>query len=486
MKPTSPHRSFEPVAFALAALALSAGPAAWLVGTWTHPGFNPTGAPVLALVVGLLVASARSSPVDDGTPAHRGIALVALGIGATVRVVGHLAGVDVIGGLVLVVDVVAIAMWLDTPRRRFALSPLWLGALATLALPLERLLQRGLGYPLQHTSATLGGGLADLVVPVTRDGLRLYADDIPVLVDAPCSGARGLTVVAIAFCALATMRRPGTAASAAGVGVTLAAALTGNAIRIAVIVTGVARPSWFADANPLDGALHEAIGALGLATSLAMVLAWASRVRPSTLARTVAAPIAPRDATPWFVAAAVSAAFVAVVPVQSPFDASGEVPAAVLPDRVGGLAGVPAPLTTAERRAYVRHGGEVTRTQYGAVSVILVHTRSPLRHLHDPAECLAALGWTVTRVGAPTALLPHGEWTATAPDGSRWAVRASWVAGDATVATSISEVVWRWLSTPGALWRGVIRIAPASLPAHVVDDLDRGLVGALALPESPR
>lgn len=484
--------SAEPLALVVAALALAAGPLVWLVGTWTHPGFNPTGGPVLALAAGLLIASARSPHPHADRASHRDLALWALGAGAVVRVAGHLLGVDVVGGLVLVVDLVALAVWLDTSRRDFAVSPLWLGALATLALPLERLVQRALGYGLQQTSAIVAGELASWFVPTQRHGIQLVADGIPVLVDAPCSGARGLTVVAIAFCALAAMRRPTLARGALGVGVALAAALLGNAVRLTAVVVFVARPALTFGADPLHGPLHEAIGALGLATSLAIVLAWASRVRPAPTDAAASDDAAPepaarlhrRSATPWFAAAAVSAALVAVIPAQRPFDASGAVPAATLPDHLGGLDGVPAPLTDAERRAYVRHGGEVTRMRYGAVTVLLVHTRSPLRHLHDPAECLTALGWTVTRTGAPPAGLPAGRYDAIAPDGSAWVVRASWATADGAVATSIPEVVWRWFSAPDGLWRAVLRIAPAGLDPAALDDLDRGLVGALALPES--
>ena len=59
------------------------------------------------------------------------------------------------------------------------------------------------------------------------------------LVDQPCSGASGLTLLLTLFALLAALRRPGPLAALAGLALTLAAAFVGNVVRIALLAAGI-------------------------------------------------------------------------------------------------------------------------------------------------------------------------------------------------------------------------------------------------------
>ena len=70
-------------------------------------------------------------------------------------------------------------------------------------------------------------------------------DGHAVLVDLPCSGARTLLLLLLAFAVAAAVVRPGLRAALLGAALTLVAALVSNTLRIAVLAIGIARPNYF-------------------------------------------------------------------------------------------------------------------------------------------------------------------------------------------------------------------------------------------------
>lgn len=108
--------------------------------------------------------------------------------------------------------------------------------LLALALPVTTTLQFFAGYPLRVITAELGRPLIALFgVATERAGVALQWSGGVVVVDAPCSGVRMLWTGGVLVCALAAWLRLGAwrtlALGAAG----LAAILTGNIVRAAVL-----------------------------------------------------------------------------------------------------------------------------------------------------------------------------------------------------------------------------------------------------------
>ena len=93
--------------------------------------------------------------------------------------------------------------------------------------------------------------------------------------------------------------------------------------------------------------------------------------------------------------------------------------------------------------------------------------------------------------------IPTVIYRSTAPDGARYRVEASFLGPDGTSASSVSEVVWRWLEAPGSSWALVERISPwdeceaapsrcASFDAALFAALDRAPAAVVATKENFR
>ncbi len=478
------HRLIRHAPSALAA-ALAVGPLMWLVRTWTHPGFNPTGPWIALLIVAIVVRSVRSGPARgdaiDGVP-RAAVAMLAASV--VLRVASVVAGVDVLGGLALVLDVGAAAAWLRLAHRPVAVSPGWLAALAVLALPIERLVQRIAGFGLQSASAEGACALLKLSgAEVVCAGVHLTVDGVPVVVDVPCAGTQSLHLVLVAFAAAVAHARPRRRAAIAGMALALAAAWATNAARIAWVALAAAHPALAFGADATQSAAHQAIGAVALAVAIAIVAAWGSRTpaAPARSRRPVAA--SRRALAAAVVVAAVGLGVVFGSTAHAPIDASATPDAVWLPTQLAGYPARDLPLRPLEAAAWQAHGGRAQRVGYGALTVVVTQTTSPLRHLHDPTECLRALGWSVHRVGLHDGPMPGALYRATAPDGAEHVVRVAFVSSDGDVAASVPEAVWRWMRAPGATWTGVQRIAPVGTAARDLDDIDRALAAAVRWPE---
>ena len=91
----------------------------------------------------------------------------------------------------------------EPDRRVRAVSPFWLAVGFAFALPLERILQRSIGFLLQEVSAQGACGMLSVFFNDVRcAGVRITVDGADVLVDLPCSGARSLIAFAFAFALL--------------------------------------------------------------------------------------------------------------------------------------------------------------------------------------------------------------------------------------------------------------------------------------------
>ncbi len=476
----------------LAAMLLGIEPALWLIGTWRDPAYGSNGALVF-LVAAALAAWSLSSPVD-GPDQSRLRARVGLGLlltSALARLAGQILAVNSLGALCLVVDVIAAGMLLRLDVRRRALSPVWLGVTFALSLPLERIVQRTVGYPLQHLSAdgacrVLGG----LFENVQCMGVRIIVDARDVLVDLPCSGARTALLTLFAFAVLASVLRPGWRAILGGLVVTSLAAYAANVLRIVVLSIGLAKPSLLAGIDVMAPPWHDVIGLSALVVSLVPSILFLRRLtqhdrctRGSAGRRPV--PDCIRYDGWWierdfrlrfrggssqfwnraFGFGAVCAALFIISLPQRPLDVARQEQRLALPAWISGNPAREVSLHSRERAYFTRFGGAAAKAQYGPHGLMVVRTTSPLRHLHAPDECLRGLGFSVRYVGLAGGGLPTAVYEAHAADGAAYRVDVTFVSDRGHKVANVATAAWLWLTGEARAWRAVHRISPIDLDA---------------------
>lgn len=191
----------------VAALLLAYAPMVWLVNTWHDPSYASKGLFVFLGCLSLFLWSVSSRKIS-GSSIKSKTPLFLLLASALIRLVGQALAINIIGALTLVMDVYALAKLSGLDQRARPLSPFWLAVCVGFSLPLERVLQRTLGYGLQHLSADgacfVLGGVFDTV---KCQGVRILINTQDVLVDLPCSGARSFLLLLLFFCICAAIGR---------------------------------------------------------------------------------------------------------------------------------------------------------------------------------------------------------------------------------------------------------------------------------------
>jgi len=457
------------------ALVLALKPAWWLVGTWHEQGYDGIGWIAFVLVAGLFGWS-LASPLRIDTARHDPVPrmLALLAATALLRLAAQLLDVNVLGALLLVVDVYALARLARLDRRQRAVAPFWLAVVFAFSLPIEPMLQRLCGYPLQHASAHLAWTLlAPFFDHLALDGVRLSVDGMDVLVDLPCSGAETVSLVGLLFALASTLRRPTAAAGALGTLACLLLALLGNGVRIALLAAGIARPGDL-PFHVMDPVPHTLIGLSVVGLVTLALLAFTHRLpvapeRPAPSRQTPAERPGIRSSSiMWITGYPVrllsSLCFLlfalSVGAIQPrPVDSSLPVSSPLVPRFAAGFFSEQTALSAQERRYFERYGGSATRARFGPFGLLLVSTTSPLRHLHDPTICLGGMGYDVRLIGTDHAT-GSTLYRAGRAGGQGYLVRVSYLSSTGQTATSIAEVVWLWLRAPARRWTMVQRIIP--------------------------
>jgi exosortase/archaeosortase family protein len=464
---------------AAAALVLAIDPIRWLVSTWRDPAYDSNGLLVFLAGAGLLAWS-FTSPLVDPAPRRRSLALGLIALSASVRLAGQVLAINTIGALCLVLDVYALGLLLGLGARVRAVSPAWLAVVFAFSLPLERIVQRSIGYLLQQVSAAGACGLLGSVYDsVVCEGVRIVLAGKDVLVDLPCSGARAILLTLLAFAGAAAVCRPAPLPAAAGFAIALGAALTANIVRIVVLAVGIAEPWRLGGIAVMEQPWHDLIGLATLALACAPLLAWAQRVWrpapgrttfgmplwsiPDRIARDgwwLGSPTPQRRLSTGLSLAALAGALIIVNLPRAPIDVGQRNLALSLPISLAGYSGVPVALDPREQAFFTQHGGSALKGQYGPHGLTLVRTTSPLRHLHTPDDCLRGLGFRVAYLGTEFAPVPTAVYSAIAPDGARYRVDVSFVSDRGEVTGNIATAVWRWLNGEARAWTAVQRISP--------------------------
>jgi exosortase/archaeosortase family protein len=491
---------------AAAALVLAIDPIRWLVTTWCDPAYDSNGLLVFLAAVGLLVWSVTSpviaGPIIDRAPRRRRLAFALIALSASVRLAGQVLAINTVGALCLVLDVYALGLLLGLGARARAVSPAWLAVVFAFSLPLERIVQRSIGYLLQQVSAAGACGvLGSVYDAVVCEGVRIVLAGKDVLVDLPCSGSRAILLTLLAFAAAAAVCRPAPMQAVAGLALALVAALAANIVRIVILAVGIAEPWRLGGIAVMEQRWHDLIGLATLAVACAPVLAWAQRVRrpqagrcatfdaplwtvPHRIARDgwwLAPPASSRRLSAGLGLAALAGALVIVNLPRTPVDVAQRNPALALPLTLAGHAQQPVPLDAREQAFFTRYGGSAAKAQYGPHGLLLVRTSSPLRHLHTPDDCLRGLGFRVAYLGAELAPTPTAIYRATAPDGARYRIDVSFVSDRGEVTGNVATAVWRWLNGEARTWTAVQRISPQQTPAPQHAQWSAAVAAALEL-----
>ena len=456
----------------LAAVFMALEPAMWLAGTWLAEESSGSGLWAFIWVVALVLLSLRSGLPEQGRPPEK-LLLALLCTTAVIRLAGQWLDINLLSALLLAVDVYVVARLLRIDTRPFKVSPFWLAILFCFCLPVEVVLQRVAGYPLQvaaaHVAYTV---LLPFVTDLSMSGVRLLINDTDVLVDLPCSGSTLLSVLGLICISLHAVTRPSRFRACGNLLGFLVLAICANGLRVAVLALciGYRDIVGFDVMQPLP---HSLIGLL------VIVLAGVGLMLMTGLRTVTRAPAAgstissrtddrrARTGLPW-PGAALFLVFALTVGAlqQQPVDASPSLNLPQVPALASGFSANTQMLTPAEESYFATYGGAAQRASYGPFGLLVVSTQSPLRHLHDPAVCFRGMGYEVSLVGSDFSKQRTVYAVREKTTGAAYDLYVSYLGPSGTV-LSIAEVVWRWLTQLGGLetgrWTMVQRVIPRQL-----------------------
>lgn len=474
----------------LGMLLLAIEPINWLLGSWIEPAHDSKGGWVFLLCAGLFAWSVISPITSVATQSHKKAVLLLIGT-AIFRGFGQVFAVNVLGAIALAIDVYAIGLLARLSDRKHPLSPGWLSILFAFSLPLERILQRIIGFGLQHLSADGACMLLQgMFANVQCAGIRILLAGRDVLVDLPCSGVKSLMLLCILYAALMCVFRPPLARSLLIGAVTLASALLGNMARITCLSIFIAYPEKIGGLNVMAQPWHDLIGLCCLAIA-ALPLAFISGNRnlnqPINKTELLYQPtLAQSNALKnWLALGFVGLAAIIIALPHNPLDVSDNRTPLNLPMYLNGRYGQAVALRQMEQDYFTQFGGRVAKMRYGEHKVMLIRTDSPLRHLHAPEDCLVAMGLSVQYEGIAYQPLPTAIYTATETSGMQWRIAVTFYSERGQFTTNISEVVWLWLQQPHTTWYALHRIAPVDTPSPNLQEWDSALFAALDLTPTP-
>ncbi|MBK8815174.1 MAG: exosortase T [Methylococcaceae bacterium] len=469
-------------------VVLALEPMTWLFRSWFDPALDSTGGWVFLLCAGLFLWSLRSPITPSGENSDAKPILI-LASTAIIRSLGQLFAINVIGAVALVFDVYAIALMMRVNARRNALSPGWLALLFAFSLPLERILQRLIGFGLQHLSAN--GTclmLEGFFTEVKCAGIRILLDGRDVLVDLPCSGVKSLTLLGILYVAFMCIIKPSIRKSLFIGILTFISALIANTIRIVCLSIFMVYPEKIRGINVMAQPWHDIIGLICLTFAALPLVLICSRRQSEPLKNpkkeeSLISDTQQNTKIKTLLAAGFLSLSLAIVSLpRSPLDVSHSESPLSLPQFLNGYYGQTIALTRQERAYFTQYGGSALKMRYGDnSSVLLIRTDSPLRHLHSPDECLRGLGFNVTYEGIHYQPIPTAIYIATGPDGAQWRVSVTFYSEFRRFSTNVSEVVWMWLQQPHSTWYALQRITPLNTPNSDAQLFDKNLFSALEI-----
>jgi exosortase/archaeosortase family protein len=452
----------------LGVLALAVDPLGWLLESWDN---HPMGAVVALGWVGLLLQSVRSG----GRLETSAWAPLLLAVSVGVRLLGRLSGIHIVGSMVLVVDALALSLWLGTRARPWPVHPVFATVFFALALPLHAVVDRFVGYPARLVAAQL----VAWTVGAERQGAGVVGA-VTLHVDAPCSGVQGLVMLLALGAAVAAVRRPSWAQSRraevlVGLWVGFLAtcgAVLANWVRLTGLYGSlVGGLDLFAEpAHSLWGTVALGVGALHLLGTTRRWVPWPSSVAVQTR----------RPTHPLAHLTIGTLALVGVLWPMEPWQPT--IPTAQLPAGLGAYLGHPLDVTDDEHRYLDRVGVSLEKVRcvdgFDSRTVLMARGASPLR-LHDPSACLQGRGWVLESLGEWDGA---AHWSAETPEGEELFVRLRYLAPETgRRAATAAEAAWQTVQHPdGGGWLMILQLHPlAACASDGCAALDAELLGVL-------
>jgi exosortase/archaeosortase family protein len=503
-----------PFWWVLFSLILIYHPVLWLMRTWQDPAYQTSGLWIALIVLALFCLSVTSSrgqftqksepsSSTEGLSPSKWIGLAVLSCGC--RLLSQVFAIHILGALALVVDVYVLASWLELQKRGRPISPFWLSILFLWSLPIGHLFQRCGGFILQWISAQIAGVILSFSGHQAMVfGTEIHWLDARIMVDPPCSGASSFILSLMIWTLASCLTLPQFnlfqwksfefIRALKGLTIALLGAILANICRIIVLSLF----SVFENPFGVDFLQEPAHSLIGLITLLCFVILplgiWANgnliqnsgsvsyaseRSSKSTYLKSPSlsysqfviqlrvqrlkkyfAGIFPVQ-TPTFsgVLACLFALWIVNLPHQ-PMDISTERAWQTLPSQLAGVSGQAVALNSVESHYFQQFGGHALKVRYGQTAVILVQTASPLRHLHDPGDCLRGMGYDVQFVDRQQGPYPSNRFQAISPEGKKYWVDVVFKSSSGQVVTSVSEAILLWLQQPQTHWMAIQRIRP--------------------------
>lgn len=452
---------FSKAAFFGGAVILAIAPTLWLIETWMDPSYASQGGGFFIATM-LLGLYALSSPRIK-TASHQNKALLILAATAAIRILSEILAINTLGALVLAADIYAIALLLGLHERVRSVSPFWLSVSFLFCLPIERIIQRVLGFALQSLSADGACHALGLFFKnVSCAGVRITIEGADVLVDLPCSGARAVLLYLFGFTLIAALIRPGKIMAAMGCALAILAALFANIIRIVFLGSGYALTPEKIGIDVMAQPWHDIVGLVSLTLAAPIILIWAVRVKSRPVCESQHRTSVMSNAKPrpvWALAFLTLACFTFSVP-HRPLDVGKPLEAPSLPHFLSGEIAKPLELSEKEENYFTQFGGSAARASYGDMGLLVTRTRSPLRHLHMPDDCLRGAGFDVSYLGMRFEPFPTASYRAVSPEGYAYLVAVSFEASDGYITASVAEAVWHWMRNRETVWTSIQRITP--------------------------
>jgi len=491
--------------WALAILILMIEPVQWLINTWFDPAYDSQGLMIAGLLMVLLIWSLSSPRLkqDKYDQAIQKALLLFMSM-ALIRLAGQFLGINMLSALALVVDVYAMGILLGLGQRKRALSPAWIALLFAFSLPIERIIQRLLGFPLQLLSANGSCSLLSWFNDGLQcNGVEMFLNQQAVLVDLPCSGARGLIQLFILFTLIGCIQQtsqlqhhrhqqPGTFKYLfIGFTVVVMSAYIGNVLRISILALGIAYPDAMLGINVMAAPWHDIIGLVCLLLSALAILIWSffqtnksnhkgSEYIPSKKLLYPKLNQSLVKFVPTLSPLVVVAILISLVPAH-PLDVVKTTQHLSMPRYLNGFYARQHQLSEQEQLYFTQYGGNAHKASYGDFALLQVSTRAPLRHLHDPQECLSGSGHEVQYLGYSQSPLNAAVYKSLDPQGKTWRISVTFLSSQGQQTTNIAEAIWLWLKQPASHWIMLQRISPWDTPPAQLDQWDKALIQAMEI-----
>ena len=481
----------------LAGLVLALDPIIWLINTWTDKAYDSHGIVIFFIFLLLFLWSATSNRVSN-SQVNLKIPFGLLMFSGLTRLIGQIYAVNFIGALTLVLDIYAIALLFGLHLRKNSLSPGWLSVCFAFSLPLERILQRTIGYSLQSLSAdTACFILSSFFDDVRCHGIRILMNKKDVLIDLPCSGASSVLLLEFFYVIAMTICRPTIRRGFLGFLVTLISGFAANVIRISFFALNISFPDYFFGIDVMSEPWHDLAGLLFLTLGCIPIIYWIfinyspvhyenERYKNFNMSLKILSLIrSPKSCRvknykPLFQAIVfLSIAFLIVNLPRKPIDVATKNLTLNLPTWINGETAKIVPLLPKEKAYFEKYGGAAIKANYGNHSLLLVKTTSPLRHLHSPDECLRGLGFKVRYKGISNSPTPSSIYKAISKNNSNYRIAVSFISNQGVSTSNISEAIWHWFKNPKSEWLSIQRISPWNIDSDEYEGWDKAVFTAL-------